>query len=284
MTSVEVPYSIAAALPTLAVLDITNEVAREVRDLGATEGIAFVTPTAQSSLVRVNERESGFFSDLEELLGADRRAGREGPRAAAAPLLGPRTEQVPFHGGALCLGQWQRVMLFGLGDPSRLDWQLTLSADRRAGRPRRQVDPGFYDRGVNRARRHPRLLSGLAFGLLALAAELLGRSLTHRMDIGRHVEAPGYVRSVYYPFLLAAVKVGIALLLARLAWRFARARVGRARRPPDARRRRRDPGADAAAGPDRPLAAALAALVRRHLARCTSCRPTPRASRRAAGR
>src|SRR3954468_1445926 len=78
---------------------------------------------------------------------------------------------------------------------------------------------------MDRARRHARLLSRLAFGLLALAAELAGRSLTHRLDLGRHVEAPGYVRSVYYPFLLAGVKIGVALLLARVAWRFARARA-----------------------------------------------------------
>jgi hypothetical protein len=76
---------------------------------------------------------------------------------------------------------------------------------------------------VDRARRHQRLLSGLAFGLLALVAELVGRSLTHRLDVGRHVSAPGYAGTDYYPFLLAGVKVGIALLLARLAWRFARA-------------------------------------------------------------
>jgi hypothetical protein len=76
---------------------------------------------------------------------------------------------------------------------------------------------------MQRARRHQRLLSGLAFALLALVAELLGRSLTHRFDIGRHVASPSYATANYYPFLLAAVKVGIALLLARLAWRFARA-------------------------------------------------------------
>jgi hypothetical protein len=76
---------------------------------------------------------------------------------------------------------------------------------------------------MDRARRHQRLLSGLAFGLLALVAELVGRSLTHRLDVGRHVAAPGYAGADYYPILLAAVKVGIALLLARLAWRFARA-------------------------------------------------------------
>jgi hypothetical protein len=77
---------------------------------------------------------------------------------------------------------------------------------------------------VERARRHQRLLSVLAFLLLALVAELVGRSLTHRIDIGRHVRTPGYAGADYYPFLLAGVKIGIALLLARLAWRVARAR------------------------------------------------------------
>jgi hypothetical protein len=76
---------------------------------------------------------------------------------------------------------------------------------------------------MDRARRHQRLLSGVAFGLLALVAELVGRSLTYRLDVGRHVSSPGYAGADYYPFLLAAVKIGIALLLARLAWRFARA-------------------------------------------------------------
>jgi hypothetical protein len=76
---------------------------------------------------------------------------------------------------------------------------------------------------MDRARRHQRLLSGLAFVLLALVAELAGRSLTHHLNVGRHVEAPSYAGTDYYPFLLAAVKGGIALLLARLAWRFIRA-------------------------------------------------------------
>jgi hypothetical protein len=78
---------------------------------------------------------------------------------------------------------------------------------------------------VEKARRHQRLLSVLAFGLLALVAELAGRSLTQRIDVGRHVAAPGYSDANYYPVLLAAVKVGVALLLARLAWRFVKARA-----------------------------------------------------------
>ena len=75
-----------------------------------------------------------------------------------------------------------------------------------------------------RARRHQRLLSVLAFGLIALAAELLGRSMTHRLDFGRHVGTPSYAGADYYPILLGVVKTGIALLLARLAWRLVRAR------------------------------------------------------------
>lgn len=76
---------------------------------------------------------------------------------------------------------------------------------------------------MQRARRHQRLSSALAFALLALVAELGGRSLTHRLDVGRHVRSPSYSGADYYPFLLAAVKLGVALLLARLAWRFVRA-------------------------------------------------------------
>ncbi|HEX6490743.1 MAG TPA: hypothetical protein VF002_05160 [Gaiellaceae bacterium] len=76
---------------------------------------------------------------------------------------------------------------------------------------------------MQRARHHQRLFSALAFALLALVAELVGRSLTHRLDVGRHVATPSYAGADYYPILLAAVKGGIALLLARLCWRFARA-------------------------------------------------------------
>src|SRR6476659_5370898 len=71
--------------------------------------------------------------------------------------------------------------------------------------------------------RHPRLLSALAFGLLALVAELVGRSLTHRVDHGRHVASPSYSGTDYYPVLLGVVKGAIALLLARLLWRLLKA-------------------------------------------------------------
>ena len=78
---------------------------------------------------------------------------------------------------------------------------------------------------MDRARAHRRLAGFGSFALLALAAELAGRSLTVRLDLGRHVPTPSYGGADYYPFLLAGVKVAIALMLAALTWRFFKARA-----------------------------------------------------------
>src|SRR5919201_3155565 len=80
-----------------------------------------------------------------------------------------------------------------------------------------------FHRCMGRARRHQRLLARLARARLALIAELAGRSLAHRIDVGRHVASPSYSGTDYYPILLAVVKISVALMLARLAWRFVRA-------------------------------------------------------------
>jgi thiamine phosphate synthase YjbQ (UPF0047 family) len=126
VTSIEVPYSIAAALPTLSVMDITNEVAQRVARSGQAGGIAYISATQGLSLVRVQERETGFFEDLECLL--ERVVPSDAPQRERLvhALLGSRTEQVPFTDGCLCLGQWQRVMLFSLDAEHRNDWSLTL--------------------------------------------------------------------------------------------------------------------------------------------------------------
>jgi thiamine phosphate synthase YjbQ (UPF0047 family) len=126
VTSVEIPTSVAAALPTLCVFDITNDVSRELVASGITSGLAHVSPEAPLSIVRVTERESGFFADLESMLT------RLVPQDVAERerllllLLGPRTEQIPFLGGELCLGQWQRVLLFGFNGDARADYTLTV--------------------------------------------------------------------------------------------------------------------------------------------------------------
>ena len=126
MTSIEVPYSIAAALPTLSVMDITNEVSKSVGGSGKRDGIAYISATSSLSLVRVQERETGFFEDLECLLERVVPGDTPARERLVHALLGSRTEQVPFSEGCLCLGQWQRVMLFSLDSELGSDWSLTL--------------------------------------------------------------------------------------------------------------------------------------------------------------
>ena len=126
MTSVEVPYSIAAALPTLSVMDITNDVSQSVARADCRDGIAYVHPRHSLAIVRVQERETGFFEDLEVVLERVVPSGQPNRERMVAALLSPRSEQVPFTGGTLCLGRFQRIMLFSLDAEHRSDWSLTL--------------------------------------------------------------------------------------------------------------------------------------------------------------
>ena len=127
MTSVQIPQSVAAALPTLSVFDITNEVsARRRRRPRPTTGSRTSPPPSPTSLVRVSERESGFFCDVEALLERIVPGSRADRERMLLALLGPRTEQIPFTDGRLCLGQWQRVLLFCLDGDTRADYTLTL--------------------------------------------------------------------------------------------------------------------------------------------------------------
>jgi thiamine phosphate synthase YjbQ (UPF0047 family) len=125
VTSIEIPVSIAAALPSLTLLDITNDVKREIADVGGS-GIAYVSPNGEPSLVRVQERESGFFEDLEGML--ERLVPIEAAERArlVSMLLGPRTEQIPYVDGRLCLGRYQRIFLVGFEDHCTDDFLVTL--------------------------------------------------------------------------------------------------------------------------------------------------------------
>jgi thiamine phosphate synthase YjbQ (UPF0047 family) len=107
-------------------MDITNDVSREVAAADVTHGIAFLHAHSELSLVRVQERETGFFEDLEQLLERVVPSTLASREKLLALLLGPRSEQVPFSDGVLCLGQWQRILLFSLGAQHRPDWSLTL--------------------------------------------------------------------------------------------------------------------------------------------------------------
>ena len=90
--------------------------------MACASGIAYVSPLDDIALVRVQERESGFFSDLEDLL--TRLVPQEEPERERllCGLLGPRSEQIPFRDGELSLGQWQRILLMGFDRPSQPRW------------------------------------------------------------------------------------------------------------------------------------------------------------------
>ena len=107
-------------------IDITNDVSHELSSNGHADGIAYVSPTEPSGVIRVNERETGFFEDLEVLLERIVPSGLPHRERLVASLLSPRSEQVPFADGALCLGRFQRIMLFSLDAEHRSDWSLTL--------------------------------------------------------------------------------------------------------------------------------------------------------------
>jgi hypothetical protein len=63
------------------------------------------------------------------------------------------------------------------------------------------------------------------FALLALVAELTGRSITIRLDAAFHVKPFATSSTPYYPFLLAGVKIVAALAVAGIVWRVVRAHL-----------------------------------------------------------
>lgn len=107
-------------------MDITNDVSQMVAGADRRDGIAYVHPLHSLTVVRVQERETGFFEDLEVLLERIVPSGLPHRERLVASLLSPRSEQVPFADGALCLGRFQRIMLFSLDAEHRSDWSLTL--------------------------------------------------------------------------------------------------------------------------------------------------------------
>ena len=125
MTSVEVPYSVACVLPSLVVIDVTNEVAHAVSGADSPSGLAYVT-AGEGGLLRVNEREDGFFSDVERLLERLVPLDIDGRERLLGLLLGARSEAVPFADSRLRLGQWQRILLFGFNGDARAGYELTL--------------------------------------------------------------------------------------------------------------------------------------------------------------
>jgi thiamine phosphate synthase YjbQ (UPF0047 family) len=126
MTSIEIPYSIAAALPSLSVFDITNEVQHSLAVSEQESGLALLSPRGERAFVRVNERESGIFEDFEALLDRLVPSEQVEREMSLGLLLGSRSEQVPFSSRRLRLGEWQRVFLLSFDGGYEVGWRLTL--------------------------------------------------------------------------------------------------------------------------------------------------------------
>ena len=65
MTTVEVPYSIAAALPSLSVMDITNDVSREVAAAGVTAGASTPEELVRATAARLAEAGYALPEEIE---------------------------------------------------------------------------------------------------------------------------------------------------------------------------------------------------------------------------
>ena len=99
MTSVQIPQlGRRGAADALGLRHHERGLAR--RRLRAAPGTGSPTSTAAvpTSLVRVSERESGFFCDFEAMLERLVPRARQDRERMLLALLGPRTEQIPFDG------------------------------------------------------------------------------------------------------------------------------------------------------------------------------------------
>src|ERR1700704_3323876 len=109
------------------------------------------------------------------------------------------------------------------GPRSGETWWSDICPIRAPGAGLVQPQPQAYDRETMIAFLRTR---GLAtFALLVVVAEVVGRSLTARVDGRLHVEPLANSSASYYPFLLVGVKVAAALGLAALLARATRARA-----------------------------------------------------------
>ena len=119
MTSIEVPYSIAAALPTLSVMDITNDVSKAVAASGRADGIAYIHSIPAATVVRIQERETGFFEDLELLLERVVPGATPARERVLSALMGPHGSSAFSRGLPLPGYVPARAALLARRGPSR---------------------------------------------------------------------------------------------------------------------------------------------------------------------
>ncbi|MEP6572968.1 MAG: secondary thiamine-phosphate synthase enzyme YjbQ [Gemmatimonadota bacterium] len=111
------------------IIDITIDVAEQVRDSGVMEGFVLVSAMHISASVFVNDHESGLWHDIQQWLentiapwdpGRYRHndTGEDNAAAHLRSLVMGHEVIVPITNGALDLGPWQRVF-YGEWDGQR---------------------------------------------------------------------------------------------------------------------------------------------------------------------
>jgi secondary thiamine-phosphate synthase enzyme len=117
----------------LAIVDITEGVARVIAGAGVTDGVVSVFVRGSTAAVTTMEHEPGGVADLREAL--ERLVPRERPGGGdyshnvrnhddnahshlRASLVGP-SETIPLVDGRLVLGTWQQLVLIELDDRRR---------------------------------------------------------------------------------------------------------------------------------------------------------------------
>ena len=110
---------------TQEMIDITQQVADEIRRMGTKDGLCLVFVPHATAAVVINENaDPNVCQDILDAMGrlvpeGAWRHDRIDNNAAAhikATILGP-SETVPVRGGALRLGTWQRLMLMEFDGP-----------------------------------------------------------------------------------------------------------------------------------------------------------------------
>jgi secondary thiamine-phosphate synthase enzyme len=132
----------------LHVTDITEDVLEVVGESGIKNGIVCVYSPHTTASVRVNEFENGFLEDFTNLLRRlvpaetyyahddwDKRTENiceedmefgNGHSHCMSMLLGPAGESIPITEGALCLGQWQRILFIELDRERDRRWLVQV--------------------------------------------------------------------------------------------------------------------------------------------------------------
>jgi secondary thiamine-phosphate synthase enzyme len=118
-------------------IDVTAEVERVVAEAGASDGFVIAFSRHTTCALLINELEDGVQEDLrarldhlfppsiyyahddlairtQNLLPGERANGHA---HVAQMLMGGTSQTIPFAGGELLLGRWQRLLLLELDEP-----------------------------------------------------------------------------------------------------------------------------------------------------------------------